>query len=148
MPDADAEGLSQEHYAAIARFRFELRRFLAFSEQAAARHGLPPQQHQALLAIAGHVGEQAPTVGLVAEQLMIAPASAVELVSRMVAAGLLTKAPDPTDRRRSRLEITEAGDAVLKQLTQAHLRELQVLEPALARALRRLARSGKAGGKG
>jgi DNA-binding MarR family transcriptional regulator len=87
-------------------------------------------------------------VGLVAEQLMIAPASAVELVSRMVAAGLLTKAPDPTDRRRSRLEITEAGDAVLKQLTQAHLRELQVLEPALARALRRLARSGKAGGKG
>jgi DNA-binding MarR family transcriptional regulator len=148
MPHADADGLSQEHYAAIARFRFELRRFLAFSEQAAAGHGLPPQQHQALLAIAGHVGEQAPTVGLVAEQLMIAPASAVELVSRMVAAGLLTKAPDPQDRRRSRLEITEAGYAVLKRLTQAHLRELRVLEPALARALRRLARSGKTAGKG
>jgi DNA-binding MarR family transcriptional regulator len=141
MPPLDPESLSPEHYAAIARFRFELRRFLAFSEQAAASHGVPAQQHQALLAIAGHVGERTPTVGLVADQLMIAPASAVELVSRMVAAGLLDKQPDPADRRRSALRITDAGQAMLRRLTHAHLRELQVLEPALARALRRLARS-------
>jgi DNA-binding MarR family transcriptional regulator len=141
MSDPDPAGLSRQHYAAIAAFRFELRRFLAFSEQAAAGHGLPAQQHQALLAIAGHLGPRGPTVGLVAEQLMIAPASAVELVSRMVAAGLLSKRSDPEDRRRAVLEITAAGESVLRRLTHAHLQELRVLEPALARALRRLARS-------
>ncbi len=69
-------GLLPSQYAAIASFRLELRRFLAFSEIAANKAGLPPQQHQALLAIAGHTGPEPPNVGAIAEHLLIAPNSA------------------------------------------------------------------------
>ena len=104
MRDTQPEsGLSQEQYAAIATFRFELRRFLAFSEAAAAAAGLPPQQHQALLAIAGHAGPEAPTVGLLADQLLVAPHTAAELVSRMVASSLVTRMSSTQDRRRTEL---------------------------------------------
>ncbi|ACB27295.1 DNA-binding MarR family transcriptional regulator [Methylobacterium sp. PvP062] len=136
--EADAPGpeaLSREQYAALADFRFRLRRFLAFSEAAAARAGLPPQQHQALLTLAGHAGRAPATVGLLAEQLLIAPHSAAELVSRMVEAGLLTKTRAVEDRRRSELSLTPRAEALLRTLTDAHLAELRDLAPALAEAL-------------
>lgn len=136
--EADAPGpeaLSREQYAALADFRFRLRRFLAFSEAAAARAGLPPQQHQALLTLAGHAGRAPATVGLLAEQLLIAPHSAAELVSRMVEAGLLTKTRAVEDRRRSELSLTPRAEALLRTLTVAHLAELRDLAPALAEAL-------------
>ncbi len=128
-------GLSQAQYAAIAAFRFELRRFLAFSEAAAAAEGLPPQQHQALLAIAGRGGAEPATVGALADQLMVAPHTAAELVSRMVEAGLLIKTPSQADRRRLDLSLTGQAEELLGRLTAAHLQELSTLEPALIRAL-------------
>ncbi len=131
--------LSQEQYAAIAGFRHELRRFLSFSEAAATAVGLPPQQHQALLAVAGHEGAGAPTVGTLAEQLIVAPHTAAELVARMVAAGLLVKSTGTGDRRRQELCLTKQATTLLARLTEAHLRELTTLEPALRRALAGLA---------
>ena len=125
-------------YTAIAAFRYELRRFLAFSEAAAAASGLAPQQHQALLAIAGHVGAEPPSVGTIAEQLLIAPNTAAELVTRMVDSALITKAPSCQDRRRTELTLTERAFVLLDQLTAAHLEELRTLEPALRRAVTRL----------
>ena len=131
----ETEALSPEQYAALADFRFRLRRFLAFSEAAAARAGLPPQQHQALLPLAGHAGRTPATVGLLAEQLLIAPHSAAELVARMVEGGLLIKARSAEDRRRSELSLTPRAEALLKGLTAAHLDELRGLAPALAEVL-------------
>jgi DNA-binding MarR family transcriptional regulator len=131
-------GLQPSQYAAIAAFRLELRRFLAFSEAAATAAGLPPQQHQALLAIAGHTGAELPSIGTIAEQLLIAPNSAAELVVRMVGASLLTKTPSRHDRRRMELVLTEQASVLLHRLTAAHLNELKTLEPALRRALERL----------
>lgn len=136
----DPSELDVADYAALAAFRYELRRFLAFSERAAAAHGLPAQQHQALLTIAGHSQAEAPTVGLIADQLLITPSSAVELVSRMVAAGLVIKEPGTTDRRRVELHLTERARDLLGKLSRAHLQELEVMEPALTRALGRLDR--------
>jgi DNA-binding MarR family transcriptional regulator len=132
-------GLSKEQYAAIAAFRYELRRFLAFSAAAAAKVGLPPQQHQALLAIAGHAG--VPSVGTLAEQLLIAPHTAAELVARMAEAALVTKTPSAQDRRRVDLALTPKAEALLQRLTAAHLEELGTLEPALTRALGRMHRA-------
>jgi DNA-binding MarR family transcriptional regulator len=132
--------LSKAEYAAIAAFRFELRRFLAFSEAAAAAEGLPAQQHQALLAIAGRVGAESATAGVLSEQLMVAPHTAAELVGRMVGTGLLTKTPSTSDRRRMELDLTPRAEALLGRLTEAHLEELKTLEPALIRALGRLGR--------
>ena len=132
--------LSREEYEAIAALPLRTRRFLAFSEAAAAKVGLPPQQHQALLAIAGHAG--VPTVGTLADHLLVAPHTAAELVSRMAEAKLLAKIPSASDRRRVELALTPKAEALLQSLTKAHLMELKTLEPALIRALRRIGRSG------
>jgi DNA-binding MarR family transcriptional regulator len=137
-PAQSEGGLSTGQYAAIAAFRYELRRFLAFSEAAATASGLPPQQHQALLAIAGHAGDEPPSVGTIAEQLLVAPHTAAELVTRMADAGLVTKTPSREDRRRMELVLTEKSEVLLRHLTMAHLNELKTLEPALLRALGRL----------
>jgi len=136
-PDSD---LSRSQYAAIAAFRYELRRFLVFSEAAAASVGLPPQQHQALLVIAGHAEPRRPTVGLLADQLLIAAHTAAELVARMVASGLVAKLPSADDKRRVELVLTTKADDLLRRLTTAHLEELKTLEPALAQAVGRLSR--------
>ena len=135
MADEAPGALSRSHYAALAAFRYELRRFLAFSEAAATAAGLPPQQHQALLTVAGHSGPELPTVGHIAERLLIAPHSAAELVTRMVEASLLTKTRGTQDRRRMELALTPEAEALLHRLTAAHLEELRSLEPALVRAL-------------
>jgi DNA-binding MarR family transcriptional regulator len=134
-------GLTAPQFAAIAAFRYELRRFLAFSEAAAADVGLPAQQHQALLAIMGHAEKGPPSIGGLAELLLIAPHTAAELVARMVEAGLVIKTPCPNDRRRAELTLTPKARALLDLLTAAHLEELKTLEPALARALGKLSRS-------
>jgi DNA-binding MarR family transcriptional regulator len=133
--------LTKAQFAAIAAFRHQLRRFLAFSEAAASAAGLPAQQHQALLAIAGHLGGEPFSVGALAEQLLVAPHTAAELVSRMADAGLVAKTPSKEDRRRTDLALTPKAEALLHQLTAAHLEELKVLEPALIRALGRLSRT-------
>ena len=132
--------LSRAQYVALASFRYELRRFLAFSETAAQDAGLPSQQHQALLAIAGFDGEGAPTVGALSERLMIAAHTAAELAARMVEAGLISKAPAPEDRRKIRLVLTPKAEDLLAELSAAHLKELKSLEPALIAALARLPR--------
>lgn len=132
--------LDREQYAAIATFRYELRRFLAFSEAAAGAEDLPSQQHQALLVIAGHQSPEPPTVGTIADRLLIAPQTAAELVSRMEKADFVTKSPAAHDRRAVELALTPRARTLLDHLTAAHLEELTVLEPALARALRRLGR--------
>lgn len=133
-------GLTRTQYVALASFRYELRRFMAFSENAAHGAGLPPQQHQALLAIAGFDGEEGPTVGALSERLMVAPHTATELTSRMVEAGLVNKVPSAKDRRKVRLALTAKAEALLAELSAAHLKELRSLEPALNAALSRLAR--------
>jgi DNA-binding MarR family transcriptional regulator len=141
--DEPAQGLSREDYAAIASFRFELRKFLAFSEAAAAKVGLPAQQHQALLTIAGH--RNVATVGSVAEQLLVAPHTAAELISRMADVGLVLKRVSAQDRRRVELSLTPKAEALLQQLTAAHVVELRTLEPALTRALARVRRERASG---
>ncbi|KQY31167.1 MarR family transcriptional regulator [Caulobacter sp. Root1455] len=136
----DEDGLTRTQYVALAAFRYELRRFLAFSETAAHGAGLPAQQHQALLAIAGFDGADAPTVGTLSERLMIAPHTATELTARMVEAGLISKLPSRQDRRKVHLALTDKAEDLLAELSTAHLKELKSLEPALTAALARLGR--------
>jgi DNA-binding MarR family transcriptional regulator len=125
-------------YRLLADFRYLIRRFLEFSQAAARRAGLTPRQHQALLAIKGFVTEDGPTVGDLAERLFIRHHSAVELVDRLVAAGLCARAQDQTDRRRVILCLTAAADQRLAGLATIHLEELLALRPALLQILDRL----------
>jgi DNA-binding MarR family transcriptional regulator len=121
MPTA----LSERDYRALARFRHALRVFLRFSEQAARHAGLAPNQHQLLLAIRGWDGTHGPTIGDIALQLQLQHHSVVELVNRAVLAGPVVRQPDPDDRRRQRLALTDHGARKIATLSAAHRDELQ-----------------------
>lgn len=135
-PPDQLEQLEQLDYAALATFRFELRRFLAFSQRAAQAAGLEPEQHQLLLGLRGLAQpDRAPPIGQVAEWLHIQHHSAVELVDRAAARGLVQRTRDLNDRRRVLVEITPAGRAVLARLSVQHRQELESRAPALIDAL-------------
>jgi DNA-binding MarR family transcriptional regulator len=123
---------------ALAEFRYQLRQFLHFSENAAHEVNLHPQQHQLLLQIAGAPAGCHTTIAYAAERLGLRHNSAVELVNRSVAEGLLVRTEDPEDGRRVLLRITPAGTQVLKKLSEYHARELHELGPGLVRSLKRI----------
>jgi DNA-binding MarR family transcriptional regulator len=122
-------------YAALAEFRFAIRKFLAFSETAAMQVGLSPQQHQALLTIKGVAGTGGIAVGMLAERLLIRRHSAVELVDRLARAGLVRRGSDPADGRRVLVSLAPAGEQRLGALSGIHLDELRSLAPALVSML-------------
>jgi DNA-binding MarR family transcriptional regulator len=132
--------LTDADYRNLAEFRHVLRRFLVFSEEAARKAGLAPQQHQALLAIKGFEEDRAPTVGDLAERLAIKHHSAVGLVDRLVKAGMLKRKADETDRRRVTLTLTTAGERLLAELSAVHRDELQMLTPSLKALFAKLER--------
>ena len=125
-------------YATLAEFRYQIRRFLAFSEDAARSSGLDAQQHQLLLALKGFPADTAPTIGALAERLHIRHHSAVGLVDRLDEKGLVTRRVDPGDRRCVHVHVTRQGEAVLRRLTAIHEEELSTAGPALLRTLQRL----------
>ena len=127
------DDLGEADYAALAELRHLLRRFMAFSEARARACGLLPQQHQLLLAIRG--ADREPTVGYLAERLVIRPHSAVELVDRMERDGLVRRVRTPDDLRRARVELTRRGAAVLRDRSLEHREELRRAGPALVEAL-------------
>jgi DNA-binding MarR family transcriptional regulator len=117
-------------YRHLAEFRYFLRLFLSFSEDAARAAALSPQQHQALLAIRGFGGKL--TVGELAERLAIKPHSAVGMTDRLVEAGLVVRQASTRDRRQVVLRLTPAGMRKLAKLSKAHRKELKRLPPLLA----------------
>ena len=129
-------------YEVLSEFRYLIRRFLEFSEDAAQAAGLTPRQHQALLAIRGFAAGQSITIGNLAERLRIRHHSAVELVDRLVAAGLVLRAHDAGDHRRVLLSLTRRADDCLAALSATHLDELARLEPSLKKILASRRKSG------
>jgi DNA-binding MarR family transcriptional regulator len=128
--------LSLPEYRHISEFRYQIRQFLHFSEQAARENGIDPQQHQLLLAIKGLPESARPTIGTVAERLCIRHHSAVELVNRGVAQGSVVKQQGSADAREVLLSLTPQGEQILQKLSVLHWQELQKSGPALSTALR------------
>ena len=128
-------------YEALAQFRYQLRKFLSFSEAAAQKAGLTPQQHQALLAIKGFSSAEPVSVGDLAEFLLVRHHTAVELVDRMTRLGLLARIVDDGDSRRILVKLTRKGEQKLQTLSKIHFEELQAASPALTRILRSFRRS-------
>jgi DNA-binding MarR family transcriptional regulator len=130
--------LRDADYEDLLDLRTGLRRYLRWSEQQAAGAGLTPAQHQLLLVIRGHPDRRGPTVGEVADYLLLRHHSAVGLVDRADAAGLVKRARDPQDHRVVRLQLTAAGSKHLDSLSEAHREELERLARALPRTWRGL----------
>jgi DNA-binding MarR family transcriptional regulator len=129
--------LSDEDYKTLAAFRYTLRQFSNFSENAARTAGLTLQQHQALLAIRA-AEDQTMSVGDLAAFLFIQPHSASELVNRLEAVGLVSRMPHPEDRRATTLRLTAAAAEALVALSLAHREELRRLRPMLTQLLEQL----------
>ena len=129
--------LSDADYARLGDFRYALRCFLEFSEAAAAREQLTPQQHQALLVIRSSPAAVA-SVGRLAERLRVRHNTAVELAQRLEAAGLITRQPSPDDGRSVLLRLSSVGEAKLEVLTHVHRTELQQLRPEIMALLQSL----------
>lgn len=122
-------------YRQLADFRYAIRTFLEFSEQAARNAGITPQQHQALLAIRGMNLAEGANLGAIAERLRIRHHSAVELINRLASAKLVVRKGDPEDKRRVFVVLTRKADKILQSLSATHVEELRRLRPALSSVL-------------
>jgi DNA-binding MarR family transcriptional regulator len=121
----------EQHDERLLAFRTGLRRFLRWSQDQVAAVGMTPAQHQLLLAIRGHPQPAGPTIRDVAGHLLVRHHSAVELVDRAVAVGLVERRQDAGDARAVRLRLTAEGADRLARLTTMHLEELRRLAPQL-----------------
>lgn len=131
--------LSTPHYQALAEFRYQIRRFLRFSEEAARAAGLAPQQHQLLLAVKGMPSGRPARISDLAERMQIQHHSAVELIDRLAARGLVNRALAEDDRREVYVQLTPRGESILRVLTLHHKNELRQAAPALVATLRTVA---------
>jgi DNA-binding MarR family transcriptional regulator len=132
--------LTPAEYRALAEFRYQIRRFLRFSEEQARSSGLEPRQHQLLLAIKGLPPDKKPTVSEISSRLQLRHHSTVELVNRLAVRGLVTRVRGEADRREVLIELTRSGEALLRRLTMAHREELQNAASELSKALGALLR--------
>jgi DNA-binding MarR family transcriptional regulator len=130
--------LTGAEYRALGGFRYQIRRFLHFSEQAARVEGLEPQQHQLMLAIRVLDGPDGPTMGELAQYLLVRHHSAVELVDRLAKRRLVERVRGQGDGRLVRIRLTAEGRDKLKWLSSAHRAELCRSGPLLVEALRAL----------
>lgn len=130
----------------LAEFRYQLRKFLSFSEMASESLGISAQQYQVLQIISTVPEGRPASISYLAERMMVRHNSAVELVDRAERSGLVQRVTDESDHRRSLVQVTPRGIEVLSQLVAQHLIELEKTGPEMARAIRRL--SGTSGGNG
>jgi DNA-binding MarR family transcriptional regulator len=126
-------------YQALAEFRYQIRRFLHFSEEAARVAGVEPQHHQLMLAIKGKSPDEEARIVYLAERMQIQHHSAVELVNRLVKKGLITRTRGSEDRREVLVRLTPRGEQILAELTMHTSAELRSAAPALVSMLRKLA---------
>ena len=137
--------LSPDEYQALAEFRYQIRRFLRLSEEAAERAGIEARQYQFMLALKGLIQQKRVTIRDLAERMQLRHHSVVGLIDRLVERRLIERRRGENDRRQVYIHLTTRGDELLRKLALYHRGELQASGPALAAALQALMESGGAG---
>ncbi|CAB3789104.1 MULTISPECIES: MarR family winged helix-turn-helix transcriptional regulator [Paraburkholderia] len=123
-------GLTKPDFEQLSEFRYQMRRFERFSEQAAQSEGITPLQYLLLLHIKGYPGRDWASVGELAERLQSQHHGVVALVSRCEALNLVRRQVSETDRRQVEVHLEKAGERVLARLAELHRAELKSLEGA------------------
>ena len=132
LTDRSSKPVSLRQYRVLADFRYELRRFLRYSEDLTRRHGMTPLQYQILLQVKGYPGGEEATVGGLAERLQAKHHGAVALVSRCEDAGLVRRRISDRDRRAVVVQLTPKGGRLLERLARLHRNELFAIRRRLA----------------
>ncbi|RFU61077.1 MarR family winged helix-turn-helix transcriptional regulator [Bacillus sp. V59.32b] len=117
--------LSKDVYEYLGEFRYQLRKFQKFSDSAAQKHGVTPQQHQLLLAIKGFPGRDCATPRELAERLQITHHACVGLIDRSEQLELVSRRQNPEDGRSVLIEVTSQGSEILEKLSEIHLEEIK-----------------------
>ena len=130
--DQSSKSMALRQYRALTDFRYELRRFLRYSEQLTRRHGVTPLEYQLLLQVKGYGGREQATVGELAERLQAKHHGAVALVSRCEDAGFVTRHISEVDRRTVLVELTPKGERLLERLARLHRNELFAIQGRLS----------------
>ena len=123
--------MSIRQYRTLADFRYELRRFLRYSEEITRRHGVTPLQYQLLLQVKGYPEREHATIGELAERLQAKHHGVVALVSRCEEAGIVKRRASAEDRRAVVVELTPRGERLLERLAQLHRNELLAIQGRL-----------------
>ena len=126
--------MTPQQYQALADFRYELRRFLRYSERLTREYGLTPLQYQLLLQIKGYPGRERATIGELAERLQAQHHGVVSLATRCETLGLIKRQPSDSDRRVTYLTLSAKGSRALERLAQAHRDELRALQAQFMRS--------------
>jgi DNA-binding MarR family transcriptional regulator len=135
----------QSDFQAMAELRYQLRRLMRFSENAAQRAGIEPQQHQLLLAVKGLPAGMKPTINVLAERMQLQHHSTVGLIDRLVERGFMIRLRATDDRRHVLVKLTRSGEECLRRLASHHLQELQSVGAEFVSLLRCLTESTTAG---
>jgi DNA-binding MarR family transcriptional regulator len=142
QPGARPGHLRKPHYETLAAFRYALRRFIHFSEEAAQAEGVTAQQYQALLAIKGFPARDIVTVGELAERLQLRHHSAVGLIDRLVMEKLVIRVPSTRDHRQVLIQITRRGGKIVEKIASVHHEQLKKIGPEIRQLLEQLGRAG------
>ncbi|QGQ94577.1 MarR family transcriptional regulator [Paenibacillus psychroresistens] len=116
--------LPKNVYEKLALFRYRIRKFIRFSEEAARGKGLTPQYHQLMLSIMGFPNREYATPKELAERLQITRHACLELINRCEELELVQRFPNPEDKRSIFIGLTDAGLRILEELSEIHLDEL------------------------
>src|SRR4029079_2251724 len=136
--DSVANDLTPEEYEALAEFRYNIRRFLRLSEEAAAKAGIEARQYQFLLALRGLIEQKRVTITDLAERMQVRHHSVVGLINRLVERKLIERRRGESDRRQVYIHLTSRGEDLLRRLAIYHRGELLASAPALVAALQAL----------
>lgn len=129
---------NDQRLKSLAAFRYEMRRFMSFSEAAAERYGIATQQYQLMQVIAAMPEGQSASISYLAERMVLKHNSMVELVDRAERAGLVKREHDERDLRRSLVKLTPQGESILMKLVDEHVTELAPKCEPLIEALKNL----------
>ena len=129
------DSISTPNFKAMAELRYQIRRFLRFSENAARGAGIEPQQHQLLLSVKGLPEGGKPTITVLAERMQLQHHSTVELIDRLEEKGLLCRLRSTDDRRQVLVKLTSEGEQLLEKLAAYHLEELHSVGPTVIKVL-------------
>jgi DNA-binding MarR family transcriptional regulator len=132
-------------YRALADLRYQIRRFLRVREVAARGAGVEPQQYLLLLQIKGLEGHEVATMSMLAERLQIRHHAVVQLVDRLVSAGMVERRREGRDRREVIVHLRPKGEHVLERLADYSVAELTTEGPSLVESLNRLVRQSTRG---
>ena len=128
---ASTKRMTARQYRTLADFRYELRRFMRYSEEITRRHGMTPLQYQMLLQIRGYPGKSRVTVGELAERLQAKHHGVVALVTRCQRAGLVARSVSDRDRRAVLVRLTPRGERALERLARLHRDQLLAIQSRL-----------------